>query len=118
MPDNAIVIQSRPVSADDRGGVQIQRFLDGDSVTAAVLVGAVDTIADVPVFSASDVNSRRQMVISNTGTTDVEISPVSGFTWGNGLPFLVGASFATNYSGAIYAITLTGTGQLRAWAEA
>jgi hypothetical protein len=116
MPDDAIVIQSRPVSADDRNGVQMQRIIDGDSVSAAV------TVLPVPpggtFLPAGNVNTRRQTALFNAGAVDAEINPGSLVAWGSGFPLPAGAAFSTNYSGTIFARTNVGTADLRLWGEA
>lgn len=116
MADNAISVAGSPVSSKDRSGVQWQRMLDGNALSAAVLVASVTTSSGSAAFAA-DASTRRQMVIKNTGTVTAEISPTISFAMGNGLPLAVGESMSTNYSGAIYARVASGTGELRAWSE-
>lgn len=115
MPDDAIVIQGRPVSADDRDGVQLQRILDGDAVTAAVTILEVTSAGTF--LPAGNVNTRRQMAMVNAGAVDAEIAP-SSVAWGQGFPLTVGAAFSTNYSGTIFVRTEAGTTELRSWGEA
>lgn len=121
MADNDILIASQsggvPVALKDRGGVRFPLSLEAPAVSASVLVAAITTSSASPAF-ASDTSTRRQMSILNTGTTTVEISPVASFAFGAGFPLGPGASHTMNYSGAVYARTGTGAGELRAWSEA
>lgn len=115
MADDAIIIQGRPVSADDRDGAQFQRILDGDAVAATVTILEV---TDAGTFlPAGNVNTRRQLAMVNAGAVDAEICPAS-VAWGQGFPLTAGAAFSTNYSGTIYARTEAGTTELRSWGEA
>jgi hypothetical protein len=116
MPDDAIVIQSRPISADDRSGVQMQRIIDGDSVTAAVTKLSVTSAG--PFLAAGNVNTRRQTALVNAGAVDIEMNPGTLVAWGSGFPLASGAAFSTNYSGTIFFRTQAGTADLRAWGEA
>jgi hypothetical protein len=116
MADDAIVIQGKPVSTDDRNGVQMQRFLDGDAVTAAVTVLAVTPSGTF--LPAGNVNNRRQTALANAGAVDMEMNPGALVTWGSGFPLEAGAGFSTNYSGTIFFRTQAGTADLRAWGEA
>ena len=116
MADNAISIQTHPVKSKDRGdGVQIQQFADVPATAAAVLVASVTATGGVAF--AADTSTRRQMIIENTGSVTVEISPTSGFAIGAGFKLAVGGHITTNYNGAIHARTASGTGELRAWSE-
>jgi hypothetical protein len=116
MANDAITIGGNPVASKDRGGVQYQRFLDANAVSATVIKASITQSSAVAAIAA-DTTTRRQMTIVNTGGATVEISPTQSFALGNGFPLVAGSGFTTNYSGAIYALTASGTGELRAWSE-
>lgn len=117
MPDNTIVVNGVTVRSSDRGaGVQSELTLDGNALTATVLVAAVGTTSATPAFAA-DTTTSRVRSIRNTGSATVEVSPVANFALGAGMPLKTDESMTTNYSGAIYARVGTGAGELRMWSE-
>lgn len=115
MADDA-VIGGYTWRAKDRAGVLNEVTLEGNALSAAVLVAAITTSSATAAFAANTA-TRRQVAVQNTGTVTVEISPTANFAFGVGWPVAPGAIFTFNYAGAVYARVSTGTGELRMWTE-
>lgn len=117
MADNDILVDGKAVATKDRSNVRWQQFLEGNSVTATVIVATVGTSSATPAVPA-DTTTRRVLSIKNTGASVVELSPVQNFAYGAGMPLNANESLSCNYNGAIYARVAGGTGEIRAWSEA
>lgn len=61
---------------------------------------------------------RRNVAIQNTGTVDVRIHKTSGFTLTTGWLLSPGQGFATDYTGAIFLASASGTGAVNYWEDA
>lgn len=117
MADNDILVDGKAVAAKDRSNVRFQQFLEADAITASVIVASVDQSSATAKITAA-AGARRGLLVQNTGTVPVEISPTQNFALGAGFTLDVGGFMGISYSGAIYARCSAGTGEIRAWSEA
>lgn len=140
MADNLTITQGSgtTIAADDIGGVLHQRVkisqgADGSatdvssaaplSVKQPLAAASATTVSNVaPTGTAASAvaqnTARNSLLIVNNGTQTVYLGDTSGVTTSNGLPLPPGASWSTTtYYDVVYAITSSGTGDLRYWED-
>jgi hypothetical protein len=102
------------VAADDRSGVFVQRTVPGGATGVTVNSVSVTTGGGTLVGANP---SRQALLLVNTSSVALEISPTSGFAFGAGFPLPAGATFSTAYQGVMYARSGSSTASVRYWDE-
>jgi hypothetical protein len=102
--------------SQDEGGIQYEKVKPRGATAATMAAVTIDTTRTAVRVAANA--ERRNVVLRNTGAVTFYIHKTSAFTLTDGLPVDPGQGFATDYTGAIYAATSTGTSVLNYWEDA
>lgn len=112
---NNLTIGGNTFRTQDEGGVHTEKTKD--SGTTLAVAGQVAVTTSTTTIRVAARTERRSLVILNDGTTDIELSPTSGFTLGTGMPLSAGDSFETTYTKALYVASAAGSGSFRYWED-
>jgi hypothetical protein len=102
--------------SQDEGGVHYEKVRPRGATAATMAAITVDTSRTLVRLAANA--ERRNVIFRNVGANTIFVHDTSGFTLTDGFPVDPGMGFGSDYTGAFYAATNSGTSVLNYWEDA